>query len=239
MIGIASLPVHAAELVVIAVTGSTDIAPGARLDDGKAIELSDGVSLTMLSQSGAIIKLKGPHSGPPVASSSATAGSDTNWSNTLTGVNRLVGKSPKTSNVMGASRQVEGAEFNDPSDGIWLMAVESSGHRCVRAAGAEMWRFNTDTALKIDLRSDNARLRGLEWAEGQPRLALPNQFIEDGTLIVMKFGKNPRRFNLHVLPEHIEVEGWGRILRWMLEQQCDRQAQILVDALHEDVISAE
>ncbi len=112
------------------------------------------------------------------------------------------------------------------------MTVDSSGHRCVRSSDAMMWRRDARAAINIDLRSKSAKRTGLLWEGGSDTMALPPEFIEDGILIIMKIDKQPRRFNLHVLPTGIKGNQGGKVLIWMIENSCSRQSTILIDALH-------
>ncbi len=95
-----------------------------------------------------------------------------------------------------------------------------------------MSRRNTRDTIKISLRSESAKRTGLIWENGKGTMPLPSEFIEDGILIIMKIDIQPRRFNLHVLPTTIKDKQWGKILVWMIENNCSRQSSVLIDALH-------
>jgi len=222
----------AADLVIIAASDAGDqFTPGAILQSEQVLKVPVGGRLTLLAESGAIIKLDGPYSGPAhVPNSSVGTKSIAGWSAALTKIAGLVSKDKKQSTVIGASRYIAPPLANLPD--AWAMAVDSSGHRCVRADNVDMWRRKASARADLALRSKSARQTGLVWAAGHDRMALPQQFVEDGTLIVMNIGTEPRRFIMHVLPLDIDPMQPGAVLLWMIDNKCDRQAHTLIRRLH-------
>lgn len=222
----------AGEFVVIASSADGELfQPGSVLGSKQAIKLPAGSKMTVLSESGTVITLEGPYSGTLSSKKPENDGAKTGKrSSTIAKIAKFVTRDSEKSNVIGASR---GIYIPDSvKQDVWLMAVDSSGHRCVRSNDAIMWRRNARDAIKIDLRSKSAKRTGLLWQDGKETMPLPSEFIEDGILIIMKIDKQPRRFNLHVLPDAIEEKHWGKILLWMIENSCSRQSNILIDALH-------
>ncbi len=224
----------AGEFVVIASsTEDKSYQPGAVLNSGQIIKLSEGSKLTVLSESGKVLTLKGPYSGK--LASKKTEGDKPvtqEWSSTVSMITKLVTKDTEKSNVVGASRGFAAVD-GDRRD-VWLMTVDSSGHRCVRPSDVVMWRKEPRAAININLRSKSAKRTGLLWGNGKDTMLLPPEFVEDGILIVMKIDKQPRRFNLHVLPGSIGEKQWGKVLMWMIENNCSRQSYMLIDALHDE-----
>ncbi|MCP4185570.1 MAG: hypothetical protein GY761_20075 [Hyphomicrobiales bacterium] len=221
--------------VIIASSSSDeDLQPGVQVLSGKAVKLALGDSITLISKSGSIIKLRGPYSGP--LTNSNTDGADANSdqrASAFAKIAKLVARTPRKTEILGASRKVKASSGDET--GIWLMAVDSSGHRCVRPSDVVMWRKQPRSEIEITLRSETAKRTGILWAEGKEDMKLPSEFIEDGVLIVMKMDKHPRRFNLHVLPEHIDEKHLGKVLLWMAENDCSRQSNLLISAVHEEV----
>ncbi len=224
--------IAAGEFVIIAASSDAgQLQPGKIFKPEQKITLNAGERITLLSESGQVVKLKGPYSG--LVSPRASAATDQksgDWSATIDKISKLVTRDAAKSNVLGASRALGARKSGE--DDLWLMAVDSSGHRCVRAKDVAMWRKKPRPAIKITLRSKKAKRSGLPWGKGEDTLMLPPEFIEDGTLIVMKIDKQPRRFNLHVLPDGISEKDWGPILHWMIKNQCSRQSYLLIDELH-------
>ncbi len=220
------------EFVVVASSADqTSLQPGSVLNSKQKIKLPAGSKVTVLSESGSVITLEGPYSGTFSSKISDGDGTKTKErSSAITKISKFVTRNSEKSNVIGASRAI-----NTPDgikQGVWLMAVDSSGHRCIRSNNAMMSRRNTRDTIKISLRSESAKRTGLIWENGKGTMPLPSEFIEDGILIIMKIDIQPRRFNLHVLPTTIKDKQWGKILVWMIENNCSRQSSVLIDALH-------
>ncbi len=224
----------ASEFVVIASsTEDKSYQPGAVLNSGQIIKLPEGSKLTVLSKSGKVTTLKGPYSGKLASKKEdADEPASQEWSSTVSRIAKLVTKDTEKSNVVGASRGF--AAVDGGKRDVWLMTVDSSGHRCVRPSNVVMWRKEPRAAISINLRSKSAKRTGLLWGDGEDTMQLPPEFVEDGILIVMKIDKQPRRFNLHVLPGSIGQKQWGKVLMWMIDNNCSRQSYMLIDALHDE-----
>ena len=231
---------HAESLVVIAVTGDeASLSPGAIVESEDNLKLSDGVSVTFLSKGGQVVTFRGPYN--DIISGLKDGGADADnraWGTTLTSIGDAISKKVARTKVVGSSRQVD-APVGDAHDDIWLLTVDSSGHRCLPPEGAEMWRKDASKSVEMDLRSQSARQKGMIWPAGKNTTGLPQKFVEDGTLVVMKIDTLPRRFNIHVLPKDIEKQEWGHILHWMIASECSRQAALLIDMLHSGEIDAQ
>ncbi len=214
-------------LVIIAVSDTGgNFAPGQVLQTGERVDILAGNKVTFISESGNVITLNGPYSGP-VASQSM----DGDNKGTLSTIVEFISKQKKQSTVLGASRKVDPTDvFSQPDP--WLMSIDSSGHRCVRQKGAQMWRKRSKTKASIALRNQYAKQTGLIWQAGKNRMPLPNPFIKDGSLIVMKIDQDPRRINLHVTPAGLDISRPGAVLNWMIDNKCSRQAEILIRQLH-------
>jgi len=223
-----------AAIEFVVVTSNVDQAslqPGSVLNSKQTIKLPAGSRVTVLSESGSIVILEGPYSGTFSSKISVDAGTKTaDRSSTIIKISKFVTRNSAKSNVIGASRGINTP--NGIKQSVWLMAVDSSGHRCIRSNDAIMWRRNTRDTIKVSLRSESAKRTGLLWENGKNTMPLPSEFIEDGILIIMKIDIQPRRFNLHVLPATIKEKQWGKVLLWMIENNCSRQSSILIDALH-------
>ncbi len=239
LIALSPAAAAAENLVIIAATDAGDgLQPGAMVATGTPLKLPAGTRLTLLSQSGAVVHLDGPFTGPVQLNDGNASGKPKPWSATLSAITDAVSKKVDRTNVVGSSRDVD-TPTGDPHSDAWLLAVDSSGHRCLRPGGADLWRREADGQVKMDLRSKTARETGLVWPAGESRMKLPQKFVADGTLVVMKIDTQPRRFNIHVLPEAIADTQWGGVLNWMIASDCTRQAALLIDALHSGDLASE
>lgn len=228
---------EAANLVIIAASDAGDrFAPGLVLQSGDRLEIPAGGKLTLISQSGMVINLGGPYSGPADAKAlSGGSKAPGGVKGALAKIADLVTNTKKQSTVLGASRKL--APMIPIGDGgqadHWLMVVDSSGHRCVRINKVDMWRKNSGHKSNVSLRSQSAKQTGLIWPVRANRMRLPQSFVRDGTLIVMKIGQEPRRINLHVTPADLDMDRAGAVLNWMIDNKCTRQAEVLVHRLHQ------
>ncbi len=220
------LPTHA-EIVVVAVSGTDDIAPGTRLASGQSINLPEGAKLTLLSQGGEMQVLEGPYSGEPAANNEAsTQKTDAaGWSAVLA----LVGDPDARSDVMGASRVTDGAFMVPPS--IWHVSVDSSGPRCTLPDTVALWRRDAGQGTDISIRSSAGRLTDVVWPAKEHVFSLPNEFAADGRLMVSIDGEL-RDLALIVAPEDLRQAGPGAVFTWLMEHKCQRQALALIERVH-------
>lgn len=224
---------EAGNLVVIAASDTGGkFAPGLVLGAGETLEIPAGGKVTLISESGNVINLVGAYSGPADRkASSGTSGGSGGLKGALVKIADLVTRTKKQSTVLGASRKLVPVGASGQPD-HWLMSVDSSGHRCVRLSKVDMWRKKTAMKSKVSLRSQSARQTGLVWPVSENRMRLPQAFVRDGTLIVMKIGHEPRRINLHVTPSDLDRSRPGAVLNWMIDNKCTRQAEVLISRLH-------
>lgn len=219
-------------LVVIAATSDDKaLQPGAILETGTHVDLPKGSSLTLLSQGGQIVKLDGPLSKSLVTSEDSDQAPERKWTTALSTIADVVSKKVERSNVVGSSRDTD-TPLGDAEPDFWVLTVDSSGHRCLHSGGSDLWRKNASERLLIDLRSQEEQAKGLIWDAGANRMKLPQKFVKDGTLVVMKVDQQPRRFNIHVLPDQLSADRLGDVLHWMFAKGCNRQAGLLVSGVH-------
>ncbi len=236
-----ALPANATtQFVVIASnTNNNKIPAGKAFMSDQTLSLVAGESVTLISQNGQVLNLQGPFSGTinknltKQETKENQKANQKDWPSTLTKITKLVTKDSNRTAVIGASRMVvpDSNDQPDMKDDFWFMNVDSSGNRCVRTKDVFMWRDNPSQAIKIDLRSQEAKRTGLMWEKNKYHMPLPPEFIRDGILIVMKMDKQPRRFNLHVLPVWIKEKQLGNVLLWMVNRNCTRQSQRLINTL--------
>ncbi len=238
------------------VIGSSPVAgaplKGVTLSTGDEVTVPLDAVVTLIARNGKVLQLIGPcdcmlpivtglKAPEPLALGSAVGGggaSDSapasrsgrdDWDTAAPGLLRLFAPRARALNKPGAARDLSG-DGGQPD--LWLLVVDSSGDRCVRPADVYLWRKRAREAVEIDLRGRSDRMTGVRWLAGEHRLALPSSFVEDGQPVIVRIAGEPRRFVLHVLPNGIDIGNWGELLIWMAASECRRQAQFLVDGLH-------
>lgn len=215
------------ETVVVAATGAGDLAPGTIIEPGQQVSLVEGARLTLLSQGGDMQVIKGPYAGTPVTADAAKvpANRPRGW----TAVVALVGDPDARSDVMGTSREADGA-FEIPPD-IWHLSIDSAGPRCTEAGKALLWRRNSEKETVLSVRSRAGRLTDLAFPADAHVLPLPEDFAADGRLVVSVDG-TLRDLEIAVAPEELDGASPGKVLSWLMEMKCSRQALVLIERVH-------
>jgi hypothetical protein len=221
------------DYVVIAVDAQSNaISLGQMLNSGQSVDLSSGETLAVMSQAGTIAKFTGPYSGPISQTDKAVDASQSRNS-FLGAVSELLTGQKSKSMIIGAAREIFGGSI--PDSGHLLLTVSSSGPRCLLGTDVYLWRKSSDHDLSISLRSQHARATGIEWPSGQDTLKLPNEFLVDNSDLVMRLGMQHRRFGLHIAPGWLKGNQDSKVLQWMLNKGCNRQAEVLLEQVVESI----
>lgn len=218
-----------ADYVVIAASGAPgSYAAGTEIADDQQIDLPEGARLTLIERSGRMVTLEGLYSGTvPLPDEAGDSDAPSGGWNAL---KRLVGSAEASSTVLGAARASAGDI--PPPPGVWDLSTDSSGPRCIRTGELTLWRKQADTSQTVSARSAAGRHDGLVWAEGENRLALPQEMaMEDGRMVV-SIGGELRDFELSVMPQALTDAPAGQLLAWLAERDCRRQALALIARLH-------
>lgn len=216
-----------AETVIVAATGAGDLAPGTRIAPGQQVSLAEGARLTLLSQGGEMQVINGPYEGAPVTADAAEAPEKKTggWSAVLV----LVGDPDARSDVMGTSRKTDGTFLTPP--GVWHLSIDSAGPRCTAAGKALLWRRNAEQETTLSVRSEAGRLTDLPFPVGAHVLPLPENFAAHGKLVVSIDG-TLRDLDLAVAPRELRGAAPGKVLSWLMDNKCSRQALVLIERVH-------
>lgn len=221
-----------ADMIVVATSGDTKLLAGDKLDPATQLVLPEGARVTILSKTGALQVIDGPHDGPLSIANNARGETEaeTHWG----ALKAFIGDPDARSEVLGASRTLT-SDMPVPSS-IWHVSVDSSGPRCARSSELTLWRRIASQAISVSVRGPASRLTDLSWAKGEHALALPDTFaVEDGNLVVSSNG-TLRKLTINVLPESLADANPGLLLGWLIENKCSRQALALIDRVHEKAV---
>ncbi|MCC2112439.1 MAG: hypothetical protein KDJ16_10425 [Hyphomicrobiales bacterium] len=215
---------------VIAATEAGDaLAPGTELSASDSIKLPEGAVVTLIAEDGQIIRLEGPYEGTIDASAKTmTTGKADDWSPIMA----LVAEGNDESSVLGAARGLDSASGVPGQPNVWQLSVDSSGPRCTRADGIELWRRKAGREVKVAVRSEDDRRRGLEWKANEHGLKLPSDFSVTEGLLLVSFGADLRELTIHIAPDSLTDAPPGAVLSWLIDKGCKRQALALIDTLH-------
>jgi hypothetical protein len=209
----------AAELVVVEARGLT-LKPGQVVDDGQRLTLQKGDEITLVDESGAVIKLRGPYDAAPNAGS----GSGVDISNAL-----AVLSTGGSQSAMGVVRaKVENVTLPDP----WVIDVTHSGKACVRpGTSVVFWRQQSAGAAKLRITPVDRTWRAeSEWPAGTSELAAPAMFpFTDRQTYVFDLGGQTATVTLVHVPASLATDRMRAA--WMLQKNCLNQTKALVATL--------
>ncbi len=206
----------AAELVVVESRGVT-LKPGQTLDDTQKITLQKGDELTLVDESGAVIKLRGPYDGAPGAGGSSGVDISNALAALSTGGSQV---------VMGVVRaKVEDVTLPNP----WVVDVTHSGKACVRPGSSVVfWRQQASGEAKLRIMPVDRTWRAeSEWPAGASELPAPAMFpITDRQTYVFDLGGQTTTVTLVHVPASLGTDRMRAA--WMLQKNCLNQTKALV-----------
>lgn len=182
--------------------------PGRALPDSAKISLQPGDSLTILGP-GSKRTLRGPGTFA-TASGDATA---------MTASKRA---------RFGAMRTGDLALNPSP----WNLDVTQSGTMCVAATGLQMWRPNSEEAVKLSISKGSGSATTVDWPAGKSTLAWPGAIkVEDGSeyQLALAGGTTSERVRFAVLTAI--PDGVTDAAQALIARGCQNQLDVLVDGI--------
>ncbi len=209
----------AAELVVVEARGLT-LKPGETIDDSQKVTLQRGDELTLVDESGSVIKLRGPYDAAP--SAGGTSGLDV--SNALAALS-----TGGTQSAMGVVRgKVEDVTLPNP----WVIDVTHSGKACVRPGTTVVfWRQQPAGPAKLRIMPVDRTWRAeSEWPAGESELPAPTMFpITDRQTYVFDLGGQTATVTLVHVPASLGTDRMRAA--WMLQKNCLAQTKALITTM--------
>jgi hypothetical protein len=182
--------------------------PGKALPDSAKISLQPGDSLTILGP-GSKRTLRGP-------GTFATASGDA-----------LAMTASKRARF-GAMRTGDLALNPSP----WNLDVTQSGTMCVGASGLQMWRPNSEEAVKLSISKGSGSATTVDWPAGKSTLAWPGAIkVEDGSeyQLALTGGTTSESVRFAVLPTI--PEGVTDAAQALIARGCQNQLDVLVEGI--------
>ena len=228
----AAFSAQARQLVVIA-SGAPSLKPGQVVESGAAIEIPAGASVTLVTETGKTVILKGPFSGPAKAGGpgDGQGGGNSGGDKLIASLSGLLSGSGKETGSLGTMRAI--APPKPPSD-PWVINTGKSGDFCVRAKGPVLlWRAKTAKSRILTLKNltDKSRSKA-KWPAGSATLEWPSKVnLSDGAryLLRMKGSRAARKFKLHLVPGGLASDAHRAV--WMARNGCEKQAMRLLAGL--------
>ena len=215
----------AQDLVVIA-SSASGIKAGQMIKSGAALDVPAGANVTLVSQSGKTITLKGPFSGVP--GGGGGGGGDKSL---VASLSKLMSASGSKSAALGTMRSGVAKEPDTP----WAVDVGRSGTHCVSAGGpVTLWRGDAAKSSSIRIKNMTAGAKAtVTWPAGAKTLDWPAQTtLADGNtyLLRIKGKKSATKITLHLVPAELPSAPHKAV--WMAEKGCVKQAKHLLSELN-------
>jgi hypothetical protein len=210
----------AAELVVVEARGIT-LKPGQVVDDTQKLTLQKGDEITLVDESGAVIKLRGPYDAAPNASS---GGSGVDVSNVLA----ALGTGGAQSSMGVVRAKVDNVTLPNP----WVVDVTHSGKVCVRPGSSVVfWRQQSAGPAKLRIMPVDRTWRAeSEWPAGASELPAPAMFpITDRQTYVFDLGGQTATVTLVQVPASLGTDRMRAA--WMLQKSCLTQTKALITTM--------
>ena len=215
----------AAEMVVI---GSTDpglFGEGTIIDSEQVIEVPNGVSVTLMDESGAVTTVRGPYS---AAVGAGESGKDDGL---VEVVSSLFTENP--SFPLGAFRAMTPAKRQDP----WAIDASTPGDKCAtRGDAVTLWQPSQGRSGTLTLTHlDSGKSAEIEWPAKVAALDWPGDvpLVQGAKYDAMLSHQiRPNRFTLHIA-EPAQSQG-PQALAWLVNARCYAQAKALLADLPVD-----
>jgi hypothetical protein len=217
-LGFSLLPAAAwaAQLVVVEARG-VGYAQGTVLDSAKPIVLKEGQHLTLISETGATIKLDGPYNQAPGEGESAGI--------TLSMKLAALSASGQRFGEVGTTRSVQAANLPSP----WLVDTGHSGAACVPEGELPvLWREASASAIEITIMPDDRSWRAtVQWPAGDAKLQLVKAVpMHAGTTYYIDM--NGERHAVSVVSVPTALSSDEMRAAWLANEGCEAQARALL-----------
>lgn len=199
-------------------------ARGVKLQQGQVIDgsvnltLTDGQQVSLMTQDGKVVKLRGPFDKPP-APAEAAAGA-----NVQLALQLLV--------TQQSSRERAGVIRGGPGMVVppepWVVDVSDPGLRCLEADSTiTLWRSDASTTQPVEVApNDRSWKADADWQAGSDRLTLPHNVpLRRRTPYVVRLGGKEVNITLVSLPTTLTNDAMRA--SFMMENGCDAQAKAL------------
>lgn len=229
VLALSSISVTAAPLIVVDAHGG-GLKKGQKIDSTQPITLKEGERVTLISQDGKTVTLRGKFSGLPMTG----AGAATDQKQVL---GALVGTRNAQTGTLGAVRSFglsRAVALPEP----WLIDVSTPGERCLRPGQQPIWwRPEVGTSQKFTLLPIDQSWRvDFEWAAGQHAIpGPPLAKFEGQTVFLIRTGEREYGITVHLVPTNLDGSA---LASWMIGKGCMPQAEALLRQMQRDQAGA-
>jgi hypothetical protein len=212
-----SLPAAAKVDMVVMEARGVKLQQGQVIDGSAALTLTEGQQVSLMTQDGKVVKLRGPSDKAPAPGDGATA-------DVKTALLSLVAQE--------SQRERAGVIRGGPNQVIppepWVVDVSGSGLRCLQADSTiTLWRSDASATQSVEVApNDRSWKANVDWQAGSDRLSLPHNVpLRRRTPYVVKIGGKEVTITLVSLPTSLSNDAMRA--SFMMENGCDAQAKAL------------
>lgn len=212
----------AQDLVVVG-GGAPNLQLGQIVKSDTPLVIPAGSTVTLVSESGKTVTLKGPHEG------SAGIGNEGGGSVSLvSSLSSLLSASGMKTSSLGVMRS--GAPPPPPAD-PWVIDIGQSGDHCVAANGpVRLWRAKNAKKRILSLKNLRDKSKSvIDWPAGTSTLNWPSDVaLIDGAryLLRLKGSRAVRKFNVYLVPGDLPTT--AHKAAWLADKGCKKQAKRLL-----------
>jgi hypothetical protein len=218
-LGVSLGTADAAQMVVAEARG-VGLKPGAMLDTSKPLVLKEGQHITLISSSGATLKLDGPYNAVP----------DSDKGGTGIGA-KLAALTTQNSVRLGEVGTTRTGEAKDTLPSPWLLNVSHPGAVCLReGTNPVLWRSSANTgAATVIMPADRSWKLELSWPAGNDSLRVTSDVaIHGGATYFVSLGGTETAVRITSVPAVLETDAMRAA--WMAERGCAEQAEAVLRA---------
>ena len=205
--------------MLILASASPELPEGGVIDGTQSLTLPKGVTLTLLSQAGEMLRLAGPYSGAPMAES---VPDDRGLGERMfAAMSRLLMGGSKNMGTLGVTRG-----DTKLADDISLVNAGASTTHCLPAGAVPvLWRPVADKDMRFSMKLARGKRVKTTWPAGQDTLPWPEKvpLRNDGTYVMSGKGIVGYKLKIRMMPDDLPTV-YHRI-GWMAENGCRRQAR--------------
>jgi hypothetical protein len=208
---------QAADLVVVEARG-IGLHPGEAIDPAKPLMLKEGQHVTLITSSGATIKLDGPYNKPPTAAEGGGG-------NSPIVLAALMTQNQSRTGEVGATR---GAAPVVKLPNPWMLDVSRTGNVCMLAGhAAEFWRPDTKNASKLSVMpSDRSWKSEARWPAGHDSIPVTSDVpLRGGATYFVTLNGNEAAMTVNTVPA---LDTKAMRVAWMANKGCEAQAEALL-----------
>jgi hypothetical protein len=210
---------------VIIKSTAAGLSVGAMVDEAQVIDVQAGAAVTLVTPAGATLTRAGPFNGPAV-------GPKSSGDNAVVKLISHFLEQKKSDTSIGAIRGHSIRTYRNPE----VIPVSLSGRYCIAAADIRLWRGDTDVEETFNLRTINGSSRAaITFRRTESTAPWPIDVpIKNGGIYLTRVkGSTRSSYRLDITVASAPIEDPIVRIGWMIEQDCTRQADLLIDGLED------